>query len=241
MWEYRADPPAPILGGPAIQDGLVLFGAENGNAYGLPWHLGRYVWAAGTWLVRRKRHIEAAECFAVARESSAEGVDAVHAEAAIAQWKLGSSPLLALRFREVALNEEPATIAAEYEDIAKAQPVDKGRHAARLYRARAKFFEKAEDQKGVTRCLQQARQRLNAPACDRGYGSICQVVGKPGTEGQVAIDLRNDGSSVARDIQLRLRRDCLARLWIGLKGELEPDETAEIAVPLRQLVPPLNC
>ncbi len=64
-WNFPLDAShTPEFGSPQLADGVIYIGGANGQAYALPWRLGRYEWAAG-WLEKAGCLDAAAECRAL--------------------------------------------------------------------------------------------------------------------------------------------------------------------------------
>jgi len=88
-WDFQLDAPdTPELGSPQLAEGVVYIGGANGQAYALPWHLGRYDWAAG-WLEKAGWRAEAAECRALQGHFSQDLQTRQRAHQAAAEnWRL---------------------------------------------------------------------------------------------------------------------------------------------------------
>jgi len=235
-WRHSVSRGKPIFGGPTVADDVVYVGSESGEAEALPWHMGMHAWA-GTWRSAQQRHAEAAECFAIAKEVAAADPNPAYAEAAMTNWRQAGLPLLAIRFCEAMVDPDPAAIARDYESVGRALPMHERRQAARLMRRAAKYYKIAGDMEGETRSLRIARQIVHAPDL-RAHIVNLPMRWEAMTEGQIVFDLRNDGSSPACNIRIRLGGNLYARLWIDFNGGLEPDQAAEIAIPLIPTGPP---
>jgi outer membrane protein assembly factor BamB len=246
IWEWA------LAGQPGLMGGLVfhndtVYVSGGQAAAALPWHLGKYEWAANR-LRAQKQPVEASEYYAAAADfdCSADGSRRQCYDQVIALFRQVGWSEYAARLREALLDDEPSRIAREFEEavtLTKLQRTDKFR-AANLLRRAADWYERAGDMASKLRCEQKAMQIPSTPYLHLRNINLPQ--GCPAEEPfDCELEVKNMGSAAASQVRVRLGGGCLARApWVQIEqilaggvaeiqASLVPITSGELVVEVR--------
>jgi outer membrane protein assembly factor BamB len=221
-WEYQFQN-TKIMSSPAFFEDLIYLGSDTGEVVALPWHLGKYDWAADH-LAKQHKFADAARFFAIT--SALETIDLKRKEAyyeqAIQHWQKEGDRVHAAAFRRSLPGQSPSALAHDYEDAGKLQG------NASLFRRAAELYEQANDLENATRCTRAASSLSHAP-----YLSVIMVSDlrnwEAEQEREVYFDIKNHGDSTAENITIRLAGNLVMRMRASLKGSLPPGKAAEMS------------
>jgi hypothetical protein len=232
VWCFPVSPKKPLFASPLYDDGTVYIGSEEGSVFALPWHLGKYAWAAG-WLEKQEQFTEAGILYAAAgdHEQSEMQARADFYEAAMRCWRRAGQRPWAASLRASMLGEAPQAIAAEYEEAGKLLKTRQPDQAAELLRRAAEWYEEAEETDRAWACSSMAARAAHAP-----YLTI-KAVNFPddweaGEEQMVVFEFSNRGNAAAQKVWLRLAGNLQARLWVEFSSLSPGTVPVELEAPI---------
>jgi hypothetical protein len=229
VWRFPVEHDVRLLSDPLLQDGLIYAGTDKGQVYALPWHLGRYAWAAGR-MELESHWGEAGNFHALAGENAFPGERSAHFSQAVACWLKSDQPEWAARFREVDVNSTSREIAETFEAAGQALYTRDQARAAHLLRTAAEWYQDANEEEAARRCWRTASRVARGPHLRIEEVNVPRQWEEE-EEQQVVIELTNRGNAPAENIRLRLAGNLAARIWLELEA-MRPQQKVEIAVPL---------
>ena len=191
VWAY--DLGAPISAHPLVQDGVIFVAADNGQTVALPWHGGRYAWAAQR-LVAAQRWDEAGDLWALAAHFHPQQEDA-HRQEAQRAWKQAARTQKVADFL-LAAGEKQEALTSLMRAAQKLRLRDRGRSASLFWRAHGLAFR-----------LSRYDLALNAAEALADLLSLPQLQIEPrnageytqGEAGRLTLRIENVGAGVAPD------------------------------------------
>jgi len=218
--------PLPIPGGAVVAN-------DAGDVAALPWHLGRYDWAAER-LERAERWAEAGDAHALVayfdRNLSAR---TARYDQAVAAWLRAGMPEKAGALWAALDQREKA--AAAFWQAGEAARVSNPQHAAACFARAAALFASLRDADALNPCTRALCTCAGLP-----YLEI-QPVGVPGFRqwepGTFTLRLRNTGAAAARAITLGLGGAVGELQSYPLTGQLEPGAALNIPMQVTPSLP----
>jgi tetratricopeptide (TPR) repeat protein len=179
--------PFPVLGGPAVRDGVVYVGAGDGRLYALPWHGG--AWEQASEALGRVGRVEgAAACLALSAARDAER------RAARFLAERGRADLAARVYEALGRVTDAARA---YEQAARATS---GAEAAALWEQAGNLWLRLDESRRAQRARRWAAQARGDPLLDLewlGDTAFCQ-----GEASHIHLRVRNPTSIIARELRV---------------------------------------
>ena len=218
-WHFPVGKDVKLLSDPVLADGVIYVGTDTGQVLALPWHLGKYKWAAG-WLERANRWSEAALFYAVSAHNaiSLDVRESLYRNAETCWDAIGQSESAA-RMWEGLAHEKRAADA--YCRAAESRRGRDNRQAAEYYYSASRLYWRVEGMAAqADQCAREAAKlgrwpdiRLKA----RNNPKMTQ-----GKTGMISFRAENIGYGPARN------------LFFTLGGSLSKPAECRIATPLQK-------
>jgi outer membrane protein assembly factor BamB len=199
-WDFPVRSEARLLSHPILHEGVIYAGTDTGQVFALPWHLGKYDWAAR--LCKDRGDCEKAGSFYVlaAQNTLKEDKKGQYYQQAVACWQEAGKMELAGHLWEGLIEEENA--AGAYIQAGQQWKDRDKQRAAEYYNLAAQLYHLLDNEKEEKTCAQLA-QKL-------ALGPLLRI--KPWTnptmtqyrEGRITFRVENVGRRDAVDLSLNL-------------------------------------
>jgi outer membrane protein assembly factor BamB len=235
-WEFPLPDHRPALASPACRAGLVYTGCESGDIYALPWHLGNFRLAAEK-RAEGLHQEQAAGYFAIQCCLETRSIQARQQsqQLAIQTWQEVGRWDLAAYFQASFFDEQPQKIAELFENAGRMLSHTNPAAATSLLRQASEIYAEADLVEKAHFCEQVAAKTLSAP-----YLTLHAVNLPPqweaGEQHNVVLEIKNRGSSPARNVWVRLAGSLARRVWMEFPP-MRPGASVEIDMPLVAAAP----
>ena len=229
VWKFELGGGVKLFSPPGVHQSLFYLGTDTGQIYALPWHLGRYAWAAEQRQVQ-KRDLDAGSYYVAAGWNAPLQESKDYFEKAINAWYQSDHPEWVAYLLENDITASPERCAQAYQ---RAGELVSHRHSAlakNLLLTAAEWYEEIEDEVSARHCRRMASRSTRGPHIQ------IKPVSVPGIwqEDQyltTIVELKNRGDQIARQVWVRFAGDVKNRVWVEI-ADMPPKACIEVEVPL---------
>ena len=230
VWQHLLPIDRGLMADPVFVDGVIYAASDAGVAVALPWHGGKYAWAA-EWLAARERAIEAGWYYAMAGQQVQGAQHDRYWRQAEQLWRQGGRPEWAAYLRENDLSRRPEEIAHVYEEAGMALAYQNPHEAVTCFLSAQKWYRRAGETKRAEHCQSQVGRVARGP-----YLQI-RPLGVPRRWQEdavftVVVELHNLGEAPAEDVWARFSGVLRSPYRVVFKGVLPPEGRVEVEAPL---------
>jgi outer membrane protein assembly factor BamB len=229
FWTFRTQHGVRLFSEPLIADGVVYFGADQGQVFALPWHLGYYQGAAEHLKKNGELH-EAGLYFAMAarlqRLPQERGELQQKAEDC---WEENGEPEWSARMWEALMLELKAADA--YHRAAENQRGNNEK-AAEYYDNAARLYTHVGESIKAENCAAEAAKHAGRPLLRLKVSNNPRMT--QGQQGLISLRATNLGGGRARDLSFLLSGSLSQPVSYAIEAPLDPEDWFDITLPIIQ-------
>lgn len=229
IWRHTLPVGLGVMAELLFQEGVLYAGSDSGDVAALPWHLGRYDWAAA----RREAQgsfLEAGAYFALAGLYARRKEQETLRQRAIENWLQSERPEWAAYLRENDITALPAQIADLYEQTGVLLAGHQPRLAVDCLLEAVKWYTEAEQEEQARKCRRMVSRLVRGPHLRIAPVNVPTIWQEEVTF-KTVVELENLGKAPARNVWVRFSGALRARVWVDFE-RLDPGQRVEVEVPL---------
>lgn len=234
VWRYQLEVDRGLMTPPLLDDGVVYTGSDAGHLVALPWHLGRYSWAADH-LKERKQLFEAGCCYAAAVNRATPPAERQRLyEKAEGCWgELGEPEWAARMWDGLGEEREAAKAYARAAETYRGLENDKG--AEFFIRASGYYWRLADGQAEADNCNNEAAKLAKMPNLRLVGWNVPRMT--QGRKDFISFRVENIGYAPARNLNFSLACSLKEPVSCSIPAPLMPLSYYEITIEITPTKP----
>jgi len=228
-WDFPARSEARLFSHPILHEGSIYAGTDTGHVFALPWHLGKYDWAAR--LCKARGDCEQAGTYYVlaAQNTLKEDKKEGYYQQAVACWQDAGRMELAGRLLWEGLIEEEKAAEA-YIKAGKQWKGTDNQRAAEYYNLAAQLYHQLDNEAEEKSCAQLAQKLALGPLLRIKPWNIPSMTQYQ--EGRITFRLENVGRRDAVGLTLNLGGSLMEPVTCQVEDSLPPGENSYFDITL---------